>query len=139
MAYMSAARKAELAPAIKAAMPPGWKYSLRVRHHSTLVLTIRSAPVDLIAEAAEVFSKSYSYSDNAKANTEAMVASKNVNVNVYHMDKMFDASLPVMKKIHAAMNGGNWDKSDIMTDYFNVGWYTDINIGEWDKPFKVSA
>jgi hypothetical protein len=34
---------------------------------------------------------------------------------------------------------GNHDKSDVMTDYFNVGWYIDINIGKWDKPYKVAA
>jgi len=35
----------------------------------------------------------------------------------------------------AVMNTGNWDKSDIQTDYFNVGWYVDVNIGKWNKPY----
>jgi hypothetical protein len=35
------------------------------------------------------------------------------------------------------MNTGNWDESDIQTDYFNVGWYVDVKIGSWQKPYKV--
>jgi hypothetical protein len=33
------------------------------------------------------------------------------------------------------MNMGNHDNSDIMTDYFDVGWYVDVNIGLWNKPY----
>jgi hypothetical protein len=29
------------------------------------------------------------------------------------------------------MNIGNYDKSDIMTDYFNV------NIGKWNKKYEI--
>ncbi len=31
----------------------------------------------------------------------------------------------------------NFDKSDIMTDYFHVNFYGFVNIGKWNKPFKV--
>jgi len=24
-----------------------------------------------------------------------------------------------------------------MTDYFNVGWYIDVNIGKWNKPYVI--
>ncbi len=30
-----------------------------------------------------------------------------------------------------------YDNSDIMTDYFDVAWYVDINIGKWNKPYKL--
>lgn len=33
----------------------------------------------------------------------------------------------------------NWDKSDIITDYFNVDHYVDIEIGSYDKPFKNTS
>lgn len=33
-----------------------------------------------------------------------------------------------LTELHNAMNDGNHDHSDIMTDYFDVGWYTDINL-----------
>jgi hypothetical protein len=30
---------------------------------------------------------------------------------------------------------GNHNRSDIMSDYHDVGWYVDINIGQWNKPY----
>jgi hypothetical protein len=26
-----------------------------------------------------------------------------------------------------------------MTDYFDVGWYIDIKIGKWDKPYNFTG
>ena len=37
-----------------------------------------------------------------------------------------------------AMMIGNHNESDSQTDYFNVGWYIDIGIGRWDKPYQVT-
>jgi len=37
------------------------------------------------------------------------------------------------------MNEGNHDNSDIMTDYFDVGWYISVRLGKWDKPYVVNA
>jgi hypothetical protein len=33
----------------------------------------------------------------------------------------------------------NHDNSDIMTDYFDVGWYVNIYVGKWNKPYNVKA
>jgi hypothetical protein len=35
------------------------------------------------------------------------------------------------------MNQGNWNRSDVQTDYFDVGWYCDINVGSWNKPYVL--
>ncbi|SFP01942.1 hypothetical protein [Hydrogenimonas thermophila] len=33
---------------------------------------------------------------------------------------------------------GNWyDRSDSMTDYFETAFYYDIDVGSWDKPYKL--
>jgi hypothetical protein len=37
------------------------------------------------------------------------------------------------------MNIGNHDRSDSQTDYFDVGFYTDISIGRWDTPYVQVA
>jgi hypothetical protein len=49
MAYMNQEKKAVIAAALKAVMPADWKYGLTVQNGMTIVLTIKSAPVDLIA------------------------------------------------------------------------------------------
>ena len=33
----------------------------------------------------------------------------------------------------------NHDRSDSMTDYFDVGWWVDINLGKYGKPYQVNA
>jgi len=34
---------------------------------------------------------------------------------------------------------GNHNNTDLMSDYFDVGWYISINVGKWDKPYEVTA
>ena len=44
-----------------------------------------------------------------------------------------------LSEVIPAMNNGNHDNSDIQTDYFDVGWYIDVNIGKWNKPYTVES
>lgn len=124
MAYMSQENKAKLSVEIAKAMPKGWKWTLAVKHHSTLVLTIRQAPVDLISENLVCASRPE--------------PSSNRNLNVYHLNGEYaDKLLKIFEGIKAAMMVGNHDNSDSQSDYFDVGWYIDINIGDGDSPFRL--
>jgi len=40
----------------------------------------------------------------------------------------------LIKRITELTNKFNWDNSDIQTDYFDVNFYTHLNIGRYDKP-----
>lgn len=134
MAYMSQQKKKEIAVELKKVMPCGWKYSLGVDHHSTLVLTISQAPVDLVAEyAAHAIRRGKTI--NA---AEIYANAKSISCNPYWFEDQFEGErLDQMLAIRSAMNSGNHDRSDISTDYFDVGWYIDINFGRGDKPFRV--
>ena len=134
MAYMTQEHKAEIAAKLKAIIPAGWKYSLGVRHHSTLVLTIQSAPVDLIAEYERIINAQRERLGDPPRNHD-----DSAQINPYYLAEQFDESLPTMKAILDAMNTGNWDRSDSQTDYFDVGHYVSINIGRWDKPFVCTS
>jgi hypothetical protein len=37
------------------------------------------------------------------------------------------------------MNDGNHDTSNAQIDYFCVGWYVNVNAGQWDKPYQMVA
>lgn len=137
MAYMNQERKALIAAQLKKVVPAQWKYTLAVRNASTIVMTITQAPVDLIGECLRV-SQKYESASKSTSNERP----SNLDVNPYYLDRQFDGDLLVtMKKIMDCLNlrdvegQQNWDKSDIMTDYFNVGWYVDLNIGSWNRPF----
>lgn len=134
MAYMSQEKKAQIAASLKPIMPKSWKWSLAVNNHSTIVLTITSAPVDLIAESMRVHNDYYA----GREESVWLTKPDHMDVNHYYLDKAFDGDLLVtFKKILAALNTDNHDNSDVMTDYFDVGHYVDIQVGRWNKPFVV--
>lgn len=123
MAYVSQDLKKALAPAIKRVCKKyGVKGTLAVRNHSTLVLNVKSGKID--------FMKSYGPG----------LATKDINVNVYHYKSHFDGvALKFLSEVIPLMNKGNHDNSDIQTDYFDVGWYVDVNIGRWNKPYILES
>ena len=123
MAYVSQELKAKLAPRIKTICKKyGVKASLAVRNHSTLVLNVKSGTLDFFEEFAR--------SEDARK--------FGIQVNPYHYEKHFTGkSLKFLTEVLTAMNDGNHDRSDIQTDYFDVGWYVDVNIGKWNKPYSL--
>ena len=124
MAFMSKEHKARIAAELKTIMPKNWKYSLAVRHHAEIVMTIQSAPVDLLAAAGKP--------DAQEIRLTRYFKGSEVFKNDQELAELFD-------KIRDALNMGNYDRSDIMTDYFEVGHYMSLHIGHWQKPFKIAA
>jgi hypothetical protein len=118
---MNQERKAKLAPAIKAHCAKyGMKASIGVRHHSTLVVNIKSGKLDMCQNF-------YDTLPNA------------IQVNPHWCHEHFTGKCKTfIVELIRLMNIGNHDNSDIQTDYFDVGWYKDVNIGTWDKPYVVT-
>ena len=118
MAYVSQADKKALAPAIKAVLNKyGMKGSIRVRHHSTLVVTVKSGAIDF---------------------SEYMRGEAYIDVNPYWIDTHYSGiARDFLNELLAAMKGPNYfNNDDAMTDYFSRSHYTDITIGTaWNKPY----
>ena len=135
MAYMSQDKKAKIAPVVKAILKKyGVKGTLSVRHHSTLVLNIKSGSIDFIKNCNEVCGKDhYQVSRGFQP-----IKDGHISVNPYHYKSHFSGrALKCINELLVAMNAGNHDNSEPQTDYFDVGWYVDVNIGKWDKPYIV--
>jgi hypothetical protein len=132
MAYVSQELKAALAPELRAICKKyKVKASVAVRHHSTLVLNISQGEIDFIGNSNKV-------SEARACGREWRVAEKSIDVNPYWYQEHFDGvALEFLQEIFAVMNKGNHDRSDIQTDYFDVGWYVDVNVGRWDKPYAL--
>jgi hypothetical protein len=128
MAYMNQTKKAAIAAELKKVVPADWKYSLAVRNGMSIVMTIKSAPIDLLRCFAE--SDYYKHEE-----------ATHKDVNVYHYQRnITDQEIAeIFNKIIVALNTENWDRSDSMSDYFDVGHYVDLQIGRWDKPFICTA
>jgi hypothetical protein len=136
MAYVSQELKCKLSPAIKAVCKKyGIRASIAVRHHSTLCLNVKSGAIDFIGNSNRVCGADfYQVQRGFKPNTTGYD-----QVNPYHFQNHYDGDARAfLTEVLAVMNDGNWDKSDIQSDYFNVGWYVDVNIGAWNKPYSVA-
>ena len=136
MAYVSQELKAKLSPGIKAICKKyNVKASIAVRDHSTLVLNIKQGPIDFFT------SYNKKMESNRSGNGYPFVPeTKHIHVNEFHYDKHFaGTALNFLDEIVTAMNIGNHDNSDSQTDYFDVGFYTNINIGSWNTPYVQVA
>lgn len=133
MAYMSQERKAKIAPAVKAILKKyGVKGTLAVRSHSTLVLNIKSGMIDFI--------ENYNKTVEARPGgfRTGSPAENCLDVNPYWYNEHFSGkALKFIDEIMRAMNTGNHNNSRIEVDYFDVGWYVDVNIGRWNKPYVL--
>jgi hypothetical protein len=120
MAFIDQERKRILAPGIKAVLKKyGMKGTISIRHHMTLCVNIKAGRIDIL--------KNSEYD--------------HINVNPYWIDKNHEGvAAEFLNELLSAMKGKDWfDKSDIMTDYFHVAWYTDINVGSWNRPYMLEA
>ena len=118
MAYVSQEKKAQLAPAIRAVLNKyNVKASISVRNHSTLVVTVKSGNMD--------FETRDGYAD----------------VNVYWIDSHYAGiQRKFLNELLDAMKGPKYfNNDDAMTDYFHRSHYTDITIGNWNKPYTLAA
>lgn len=114
MAYMSQEQKAKLAPSIKAVLKKyKMKGTIAVRHHSTLVVNIKSGPIDFGGD--------------------------DIQVNHYWIDSHYTGvAKEFLSELKDAMMADHWDESDAMTDYFSCAYFVSINIGTWDKKYTVT-
>jgi hypothetical protein len=114
MAYVSQEMKARLAPAIKSVLKRyGMKGTIAVRHHSTLVVTLRQGPIDFGGDR--------------------------IQVNTYWVrDHYQGVARQFLTELVDAMKGPDFfDHSDIQTDYFHRSHYIYINVGKWNAPYAL--
>lgn len=126
---MSQDHKKQIAAKIKPLLKEyGVKATLSVDNHSTINLNIRQSNIDFIGNYNEM-----------EKNKKYQERSGYTQVSYYWLDRNYSGkALEFLQKAFAILMEGNFDKSDHQTDYFHVGWYANINIGKWDKPYVLS-
>ena len=131
MAFISQDDKKTLAPAIKAVFKKyGLNGTIAIKNHMTLCANVSAGRLDLLGAAAAVSSlRSVGYYQ-ANAYQPTNEKYKDINIDIFNF----------YEDLKKAMRGAIWfDKSDIMTDYFHTAYYMNINIGRWNKPYKLLA
>lgn len=138
MAYMNQERKQKIAQALKPVLAKfGVKGTLRVRNHTAITLTLKSGPIDFIANSNRVCGNNhYQVSRGFRPNTNNYD-----QVNPYWFQDHYDgvAKEFLTEAFKALKAADYYDNSDAMTDYFDTAYYYDLNIGRWDKPYVVTS
>jgi len=139
MAYMSQSRKAQIAPVVKSILKKyGVKGSLAVRNHSTLVLNLKSGPINFVENFIATDSNVLHGRKMSQDQIEYIRKNQSLDVNPYWFQEHFSGvAKEFLREVFTAMNEGNHDNSDIQVDYFDVGWYVDVNIGKWNQPYEL--
>jgi hypothetical protein len=108
---------------------PQWKFSVRVDNHIAISLSLMSGPYQVLESGdgyAELnpytFLNNYGYGREEKQSNGAQLT-------FFGFNAMDDAT-KILAREH-------WDKSDTQTDYFCCAFYMHVNIGRWDKDYKV--
>jgi len=116
MAYMNQEKKSKIAIALKPILKKyGVKGSLSVRNHSSIVLTLKSGKIDF--------------------------GSGRDQVNPYWFHEHYEGvAKKFLTEAFKALKSADWyNNSDAMTDYFDIAYYADINVGKWNKPYVLEA
>jgi hypothetical protein len=124
MAYVSKEAKATIAQNLKPVLARyGVKATLAVSMGRTIVLNIRSGAIDFLAQTS--------------ANTRGGY----ISVNPYwYRDHFTGDALAFLTDAMAALQSAGWyDRTDMVTDYFDTAYYVEINVGTWQKPYQLTA
>ena len=128
MAFITALEVREIRKELKKQFP-GWKFSVRGQHYT-------SVNVDIMKGTADFFA-------------DMVVGQHHHQVNQYYIDQSWNkANSYVLNKIKEiiktapakAKGGREWyDNSDAQIDYFDTAYYYHIAVGKWDKPYELVA
>lgn len=130
MAYIDQEKKKKIAPKIKEILKKyNVKGSLSVDNHSTLVLTLSSGSLDFLGAESKIQGN-----DTQR---------EYIQVNPYYMEEWCRKAgetkiADFFSEIIPAMKSADWyDRSDLMTDYFDTAYYISINVGKWNNGYKL--
>ena len=118
MAYVSQNDKKELSVGIKKVLKKyGMKGNIGVKNHMSLYVDVMEGPINFDFSHGEGYSQ----------------------VNTYWIDDHYKGiAKQFLNELLAEMKGKNYYNNDnAMIDYFDRSHYTDINIGKWNKPYKL--
>ena len=119
MAYVSQEMKKELAVGIKKVLKKyGCKGNIGVKNHMSLYVDVMEGPIDFKHTHGDGYTQ----------------------VNTYWIDDHWSGvAKDFLNELLTEMKGKKYfNNDDIQTDYFCRSHYTDINIGKYNKPYKLT-
>jgi len=146
MAHITAEQVKEKRNAIKALLKDEkrkMKVSVTRQHGSTINVTIQNGLTDEeLLHICEQRAKNQWIKENNENPELSILESIQKSGIQYSPSYMHRETVPeILKKIaNVIENKGkvNHDNSDSMTDYFDVGFYSYLNVGSYEKPYQFN-
>ena len=106
-----------------------FKFSVKKSHSSSVIVTIKSGPVD--------------FSDIVDESGYAQINQYWLERTGQHKE-MFEKVVDIIKTApirgEGYRKGSGWyDNSDSMTDYFDTAYYFSINVGDYATPYECTT
>lgn len=114
MAYISKEKTAEIRESLKREYPE-MRFGVRRDNYGTLHVSILKSPYEF-------------------RNPQQIRVGGSFPVNHYYPEQWYHAE--ILKDIIRLCNDGNWDRSRAEIDYFDVGWYLSLSLGNWKTHFQ---
>jgi hypothetical protein len=135
MAYMSKEMKDAKAPAIKAVLKKyGMRGSIAIRDYVKLVVNVQKGSLDMGA----LYKGEHGWAGALYKGEHGWAGF--TSVNKHNIDKRWASpAKEFLQELYAILEDGNHNDSDARSDYHDVGWYTEINIGKYNKPYEKLA
>jgi len=135
MAYINAEETKVKRDKLKQAFPK-FKFSVRNDNHLSINVSILSGPLELPYHVTDKYRNPFEVSQ---------VDGRGCSINQYWYQEHYSIDhhplnaqwLPVLQGILGILYEGNHDNSEPQTDYFDVGWYVNLELGHWNKPYEV--
>ena len=140
MAYISQEMKKKLLPGIKEVFKKyKVKGSVGINNYSTLAVTITSGELDFLGADLKIQLRQAIWDNRSNSAVKSYLRINRFaiveNCRLVQENNIADFFEALIK----AMEGDLWyDRSDIMTDYFDTAYYLSINVGKWDKPYILT-
>lgn len=113
MAYMSTEHVKEIRNKLKAKFP-NIKFSVSNDHHLGVNVAIMASPEDF---------------------SDILNGRDCTSINHFWIVDNYPTHAALFGDILRIVNDGNHDRSDLQSDYHDVGWYVHFSVGKWDKPY----
>jgi hypothetical protein len=115
----------------------GVKSTLSGKGGLCLNLTIAEGKIDFVNNYCENVTAKRRQYDTAQF-IAWVTKEQNISVNQYYLDSSFSGiALEYLEKAKAIMHVDHFDHSDIQSDYFNCAFYVNMQVGRWNKPYKL--
>ncbi|MCZ2078405.1 MAG: hypothetical protein LC130_25820 [Bryobacterales bacterium] len=122
---------------------PSCKFSVTSRYFSggsELTISLMSAPFDAFADSLVHYPDGRTFEDDKSYSQLNYRQLRNEYSNQNGLSngrRLTEQAWSVLRRAVEIGQAQNWDNSDIQSDYFDVNYWFDIQIGKWNKGFEV--